>query len=105
LVPSLKKVKVDCGELDDERQLLSSFLIKTLNGDVTSDGHSLWVNSELTGEALERIVNKFIYHQHLNNEYWVAFESGTVKVHRFKGKKSEKKKKRITPPSTIRHGW
>ena len=91
--------------MDGERELLSSFLNKTLNAEVTSEGHNLWVNSELIGRDLERIVNKFIYHQHLNNEYWVALESGHIKVHRFKERKNDKKKKHVTQPSTIKHGW
>jgi hypothetical protein len=105
LSSSQKKSRIDCGEMGDERELLSTFLNKTLSAEVTSEGHNLWVNSELIGKDLERIVNKFFYHQHLNNEYWVALESGTIKVHRFKEKKSEKKKKHITQPSTIKHGW
>lgn len=91
--------------MGDERKLLSPFLNKVLNAEVTTEGHNVWVNSELVGKDLERVVNKFVYHQHLNNEYWVALESGTIKVHRFKEKKSEKKKKNIAVPSTIKHGW
>jgi hypothetical protein len=105
LSSSQKKSRIDCGEMDDEKELLSSFLNKTLNAEVTSEGHNLWVNSELIGKDLERIVNKFIYHQHLNNEYWVALESGTIKVHRFKERKGDKKKKHVIQPSTIKHGW
>jgi hypothetical protein len=105
LSSSRKKSRIDCGEMGDERKLLSPFLNKVLSAEVTTEGHNVWVNSELVGKDLERIVNKFVYHQHLNNEYWVALESGTIKVHRFKEKKSEKKKKNITQPSTIKHGW
>jgi hypothetical protein len=51
-------------------------------------------------------VSKFIYHRRLNNEYWVALEGGVVKINKFKGaKESEKRKKKVTPPSTIKHGW
>jgi len=105
VLSSRKRSKIDCDELDDERKLLSDFLSKTLNTEVNSEGHNLWLTSDVAGKDLERIVNKFIYRQHLNNDYWVALESGNVKVHRFREKKSEKKKKHITPPSTIKHGW
>lgn len=105
MLSSRKRSKIDCDELDDERKLLSDFLSKTLNTEVNSEGHNLWLTSDVAGKDLERIVNKFIYRQHLNNDYWVALESGNVKVHRFREKKSEKKKKHITPPSTIKHGW
>jgi hypothetical protein len=97
---------VDLGELEDEKEPLSSFLRKSLNKEVASDDHNLSVDSEqLSIHELKGLVNKFIYHQHLNNKYWVALEGGAVKIHRFKEKKSEKRKKPTTPPSTIKHGW
>jgi hypothetical protein len=100
-----KKLKVDLSELDDQKERLSSFLRQTFNLEVTSDGHNLSIDSELPAQELERQVNKFIYHRHLNNKYWVALEHGAVRIHRFKEKKIEKQKKRTTPPSTIKHGW
>ena len=101
-----KKLKVDLRELEDEKESLSSFLRKSLDEQVASDDHNLLVDSEkLSVQELKELVNKFIYHRHLNNEYWVALEGGTVKLHKFKEKKSEKRKKPATPPSTIKHGW
>jgi hypothetical protein len=101
-----KKLKVDCVELEDEREHLSSFLRKSLNEEVASDDHNLLVDSEkLSAQELKVLVNKFIYHQHLNNKYWAALEGGAVKIHKFKEKKSEKRKKPATTPSTIKHGW
>lgn len=101
-----KKLKVGWGELDDEKERLSSFLRKSLNEEIASDDHNLLVDSEkLSVQELKGLVNKFIYHQRLNNEYWVALEGGGVKIHKFKEKKSEKRKKPATPPSTIKHGW
>jgi len=101
-----KKLKVDWGELEDEKETLSSFLRKTINEEVASDDHNLLVDSEnLSVQELKELVNKFIYHRHLNNAYWVALERGAVKIHKFKEKKSEKRKKPATPPSTIKHGW
>ena len=102
-----KKSKVDLGELEDERESLSSFLRTTLEVDVTSDGNTVSVDSEKSSpQELKRLVIKFIYHRRLNNEYWVALEGGTVKIKKFKGvKESEKRKKKVTPPSTIKHGW
>jgi hypothetical protein len=56
-------------------------------------------------QELHRLVNKFIYRQHLNNRYWVAVEGDAVRIHRFEGKKPEKKKKPGLAPSMIKHGW
>jgi hypothetical protein len=102
-----RKLKVDLGELEDERESLSSFLRTTLKVEVTSDDNNVLVDSEkLSPQELNRLVNKFIYHRNLNNKYWVALEGGVVKINKFKGvKKSEKRKKEATPPSTIKHGW
>jgi hypothetical protein len=101
------KLKVDLGELQDEREHLSSFLRSSLKVDVTSSGNELLVDAEkLSPQELKAIVNKFVYHRNLNNTYWVALQSGVVKINKFKGvKKHEKRKKEGTQPSIITHGW
>jgi hypothetical protein len=101
------KLKVDMGELQDEREHLSSFLRSSLKVDVTSNDNKLLINSEeLSSQELKGIVSKFVYHRNLNNTYWVALESGVVKINKFKsGKKHEKRKKEGTQPSIITHGW
>ncbi|MGD0977733.1 MAG: hypothetical protein ABR962_01185 [Candidatus Bathyarchaeia archaeon] len=101
-----KKLKVDCGELEDGKDPLSDFLRKNLNEEVASDDHNLLVDSaKMSAPELRGLVNKFIYHQHLNNRYWVALERSSVKIHKFKEKKSEKRKKHSPAPATIQHGW
>ena len=98
---------MDLGELEDERESLSSFLRSKLKVDVTSSGNKVLVNSEnLSSKELKRMVNKFVYHRNLNNKYWVALESDVVKINKFKrSEKHEKRKKKGTPPSIIKHGW
>ena len=98
---------MDLGELEDERESLSSFLRSKLKVDVTSSGNKVLVNSEnLSSKELKRMVNKFVYHRNLNNKYWVALESDVVKINKFKrSEKHEKRKKKRTPPSIIKHGW
>lgn len=101
-----KKLRVDCGELEDEKEPLSNFLRKSFDEEVASDDHNLLVDSgKLSAQELKELVNKFIYHKHLNNKYWVALEGNAVKIHTFKEKKSEKRKKPSPPPATIKHGW
>jgi len=102
-----RKLKVDLGELENEKESLSSFLRSKLKVDVTSSGNKVLVDSEnLSPEELKKLINKFVYHQNLMNTYWVALESGVVKINKFKrAEKKEKRKKKGTPPSTIRHGW
>lgn len=104
---SKKKLKVELADLTDETEALSSYLRKTLKVDVTSGGKNVLVDSqELSTEDLKRIVNKFIYHHRLNNKYWVALESGGVRISKLEEmKKNGKQKKKAVPPSTIKHGW
>jgi hypothetical protein len=102
-----KKLKVDLGELKDERESLSTFLRSKLKVDVTSSGNKVLVDSEnLSSKELKRMVNKFVYHRSLMNKYWVGLESGVIKINKFKrSEKKEKGKRKGTPPSTIKHGW
>jgi hypothetical protein len=100
------KLKVDLGELEEERDNLSSFLHSNLKIDVTSKGKDLIVDSdELSRQELKRTVRKFVYHRHLNNTYWVDLKDNVVKINRFKRAKKHKRKKEGTTPSIITHGW
>ena len=102
-----RKLKVDLGESEDERESLSNFLRLKLKVDVTLSGNKVLVDSEnLSSKELKRIVNKFVYHQNLMDKYWVALENDVVKINKFKRtEKKEKRKKKGTPPSTVKHGW
>jgi len=101
-----RKLKVDLGELKDEHESLSSFLSSKLNVDVTLRGNKLLVYSDsLSSSELKRLVNKFVYHRHLNHMYWVALEGDVVKINKFKRSEKKGKQKKGTIPSTIKHGW
>ena len=102
-----RKLKVDLGELEDEKESLSSFLRSKLKVDVTSNGNKVLVDSEnLSPQELKTLVNKFVYRRNLMNKYWVALESDVVKISKFKhAEKKEKRKRKGMPPSTIKHGW
>ena len=101
-----RKLKVDLGELKNERESLSSFLSSKLKVDVSSSGNKLFVYSDsLSSSELKRLVNKFVYQHHLNHMYWVALESNGVKIHKFKRAEKKPKEKKGIIPSTIKHGW
>jgi hypothetical protein len=101
-----RKLKVDLGELKDELGSLSSFLGSKVEAKIVSVGNKLFVYSDsLSPSELKRLVNKFVYHKHLNHRYWVGLEGDDVKINKFKrSDKKEKQKEGITP-STIKHGW
>jgi hypothetical protein len=100
-------LRVDLGELEDEKEALSGFLRVRLKVNASFDGNNILVDSEeLPSQELKRLVNKFIYQRHLNNRYWVELLGDVVKIRKFKeAKRIEKQKKEVTPPSTIKHGW
>ena len=101
-----RRLKVNLGELQDEKESLASFLRTTLKGEINSQENNVSVDSEkLSPQELQRLVNKFIYHRKLNNKYWTSLEGGTVKINVFKAAKSEGKKKKGIAPATIKHGW
>jgi len=87
-----KKLKVDLGELEDERESLSSFLRSKLKVDVTSSGSKMFVDSQnLSSKELKRFVNKFVYRRNLMNKYWVALEGNVVKIKKFKNSEKHEK--------------
>ena len=101
-----EKLKVNLGELKDERESLASFLRTALKVEVTPQENNVLVNIEKSSpQELQKLVNKFIYHRKLNNKYWTSVEGGTVKINNFKAAKSEKPKKKGIAPATIKHGW
>jgi len=101
-----RKLKVDLGELENERESLSTFLHSKLKADVTLSGNKLLVDSDSSSSSeLKRLVNKFVYHRNLNHAYWVALESGVVKINKLKRSEKKGKQTKGTTPSTIKHGW
>jgi len=91
------ELRVDLGDLQSEKERLSSFLQSKLKVAVVPVENKLTVNSErLSAEELQRVVTKFVYRWNFNNTHWVSIEGTTVKINRFKGtaKKKEKHKKK-----------
>jgi hypothetical protein len=106
LFGSKKTLQVDLGDLKDENEKLASFLNSKLKLNVTCSQNKVTVDSEKTSpEELKHAVNKFIYHQNLNCQYWVSTKDKTVKINKFKNaKKPEKTRKNGTSP-TFAHGF
>lgn len=99
--------RVDLGDLQNEKEHLSSFLQSNLKVSVAPVENKLTVNSEkLSAQELQRVVTKFVYHRNFNSTHWVSIEGATVKINRFKGtaKKTEKHKK-STPHQTASQSW
>ena len=100
------KLTVDLSKLDANKESLSSFLVSKLETEVTLSGNKIFVTQDsLSPEALKTLVNKFVYHQHLNHKFWVALEGDVVKVNKFKRYEKKDEQKQGPIPSTIKHGW
>ena len=101
------ELQVDLGDLQNEKEHLSSFLASKLKVSVAPVGKKLTVNSEkLSAQELQRVVTKFVYHRNFNNTHWVSIEGTSVKINRCKGtaKKTEKHKKSM-PHQTAVQSW
>ena len=102
-----KELQVDLGDLQNEKEHLSSFLQSNFKVSVAPVKNKLTVNSEkLSAQELQRIVTKFVYHRNFNSTHWVSIEGTIVKINRFKGtaKKTEKHKK-STLHQTAAQSW
>jgi hypothetical protein len=101
------RLQVDLGDLQNEKEQLTTFLQTHLDVSVSSVQDKLTVNSEkMSAQELQHAVTKFVYHRNLNNTHWVSTEGATVKINRFKGtdKKTEKNKKE-PPHQTAAQSW
>jgi hypothetical protein len=96
-------LKVDLGELKDETESLSDFLTSKFKLNVTSRGNQIFVESEnLSSKELERLVNKFVYHQNFMDKYWVGLERDVIKIEKFEH--SKKTGKRSEGHARVRQG-
>src|SRR4030066_2460115 len=99
------ELQVDLGDLQNEKEHLSSFLQSNLKVSVAPVKNKLTVNSEkLSAQELQRVVTKFVYHRNFNNTHWVSIEETTVKINRFKGsakKENHKKKENASHQTAI----
>jgi hypothetical protein len=102
---------VKLGDLENEKEHLSSFLQSKLKVTVNQSGNKLTVNSEkLSVQELHRVVNKFIYHRKFNHTHYVSTKGTTVKINMFKGtakknKKLKEHKKDTSPHQTAIQSW
>lgn len=90
---SQTKLHLDLGDLQNEKEQLSSFLQPKLKVSVSPYGDKLAVPSEnLSAQELQRAVTKFVYHRNFNTTHWVSIKGTTIKINKFKetAKKKEK---------------
>ena len=101
------ELKVDLGDLQKEKENLTSFLQLHLKVPVSQVEDKVTVNSEkVSVQKLEYVVNKFVYHRDLNLTHWVSIEdASTVKINRFKGIEKKEKHEKEPPHQTAMQSW
>ncbi len=103
---SKKMLQIDLGDAKDEAEKLVNFLNSKLKIDATFNQNKITVDSEkLSPDELQHAANKFIYHQHLNNLYWVSIQGNTVKINKFKNAKKPEKNRKPGLSPTFAHGF
>ena len=100
------ELKVDLGDLQNEKENLTNFLQLHLKVPISPVEDKVTVNSEkVTLEELEHVVNKFVYHRDLNRTHWVSVEGSTVKINRFKVIEKKEKPEKEPPHQTAAQSW
>ena len=103
---SQSELKVDLGDLQNEKENLASFLQLHLKVLVSRVEDKLRVDSEkVSAQELQHVVNKFVYHQDLNNTHWVSAEGSTVKINRVKVIEKKEKPEKEPPHQTAAQSW
>jgi hypothetical protein len=100
------KFYVDMGDLDNEKEHLTVFILEHIKVEISQVPDKLIVESEnLSLEDLKHVVNKFVYHQDLNGTHWVSAENSTVKINRFEERKKKKHEEKEPPHQTAIQSW
>jgi hypothetical protein len=100
------RLQVDVGDLQNEKECLSTFLQSNLNVSVDPGENKLIVNSEkLSVLELQQIVAKYIYGHNFSRTHWVSVQDKTVKINRFKGAKKKEKHKKSAHHQNITQSW
>jgi len=101
------KLQIDLGDLQNEKERMSSFLQSNLTVNVDSGRDKLVVDAEeLSVLELQRVVAKYVRRHNLSRTHWVSVEDKTVKINRFKGSEKKKEKhNKSKPHQNIAQSW
>ncbi len=101
-----KKLYIDLGDLQEEKDNLTQFLQLHLKTSVSQAADKLKVDSDKVSlTELEHVVNKFIYHRDLNLTHWISTEDTTVKINKFDEHHKKKAQKKEPPHQTAAQSW
>lgn len=99
-------LKVDLGDVPNEKENLINFLQLHLKVSVSQLGGMLAIDSEKVSlPELQHVVNKFVYHRDLNSTHWVSLEGATVKINRLNVIEKKEKIEKEPPHQTAAQSW
>jgi hypothetical protein len=100
------ELQVDLGDLQNEKENLTSFLQLHLKVPVSQVEDKVRVNSEkVSVQELQHVVTKFVYPRDLNNTHWVSVDGATVKINRFEVIEKKAKHDKEPPHQTAAQSW
>ena len=101
------RFQVDLGDLQDEKERMSSFLQSNLNVPVALVENKIIVDSEkLSVLLVQQAVTKYVHRHNLSRTHWVSAQNETVKINRFKGSgKKKEKHDKSSPHQNIAQSW
>jgi hypothetical protein len=102
-----KKLQVDLGDLQEQKEHLKSNLETHLKVTVYLDKARLAVDeSKVSMTDLHHAVKKYIYGKGFNTTHYITLEGSTLKINRFKGHDKDKHKKDKEKPSqSLTQSW
>lgn len=100
------KLQIDLGDLQNEKERLTSFLQSNLKVPVTSEKNKLVLDSEkLSPPELHKAITEYVHRHNLSRAYCVSLEDKTVKIIRFRGSKKKKDNKKGQPSQSMAQTW
>lgn len=102
-----KKLQVDLGDLQEQKEHLKASLETHLKATVYAEKDRLAVDeNKVPMTELHHAVKKYVYGKGLNNTHYITIEGSTIKINRFKGHdKNKHKKDKEKPTQSLSQTW
>ncbi len=100
------KLQIDLGDLQNEKERLTSFLQSNLKASVTSEKNRLVLDSEkLSAPELHKAITEYVHRHNLSRAYCVSLEDKTVKINKFRGSNKKKDSKKDNTSQSLTQTW
>jgi hypothetical protein len=101
-----KCLQIDLGDLQNEKERLSSFLQSKLEVSVTPQKNKLVIDSEsISSLELHKVVTDYVHRHNLSRAYRVSLEDKTIKISRFRGSEKKKENKKSAQSQSMTQTW